>query len=175
MTTLAAAAMRTARSLHESQRRKYTNEPYVAHLGEVAGITASIAHLCPDVTPDVMIATAWLHDCMEDQGIEPGQLVGTFGIRVDAGVVLLSDLAKGNRATRNRLTCERLATAPAWVQAIKCADLISNTASIVTHDPKFAKVYLQEKRALLQWLMRAPESIWVLAHELAHQKIPEAS
>jgi guanosine-3',5'-bis(diphosphate) 3'-pyrophosphohydrolase len=175
MTTLAFTAMRMARSLHENQRRKYTNEPYVAHLGEVAGITASIAHLCPGVTPDVMIATAWLHDCMEDQEINPGQLAGIFGEQVDAGVVLLSDLAKGNRATRNRLTCERLGAAPCWVQAIKCADLISNTASIVTHDPKFAKVYLEEKRELLKWMNRAPIPVWELAVDLAHQKIPAAA
>lgn len=39
--------------------------------------------------------------------------------------------------------------------AIKVADLISNTSSIVTHDPKFAKVYLPEKQAMLAALTKA--------------------
>jgi hypothetical protein len=36
------------------------------------------------------------------------------------------------------------------VQSIKCADLISNTSTIVKHDPGFAKVYLPEKKAILE-------------------------
>lgn len=35
------------------------------------------------------------------------------------------------------------------VQTIKCADLRSNTSSIVRHDRKFAVTYLTEKRLML--------------------------
>lgn len=56
---------------------------------------------------------------------------------------------------RDMLACERLSNAPAWIQTIKVADLISNTSSIVQHDPKFAVTYLAEKRQLLSVLKKA--------------------
>ena len=37
---------------------------------------------------------------------------------------------------------------------IKAADLISNSKSIAEHDPKFAKVYFEEKRALLDVMFK---------------------
>jgi hypothetical protein len=47
------------------------------------------------------------------------------------------------------------AAAPAEAQTIKLCDLISNTRSIVAHDEKFAKVYLAEKRELLEVMTKA--------------------
>jgi hypothetical protein len=41
------------------------------------------------------------------------------------------------------------AEAPAEAQTIKLADLISNSKSIMEHDPAFAKTYLEEKRMML--------------------------
>lgn len=161
------AAMLLARRLHKDQRRKYTNEPYVSHLAEVAGIVAteSLGTYAPLL--NTMMCVAWLHDCMEDQGVKPGDLVSSFGEQVDLGVTLLSDLEPGNRTTRKALARERLAAAPGWVQTIKCADLISNTNSIVQHDPNFAVVYLREKRDLLAVLRLASPSLHSLASTLA--------
>ncbi len=81
--------------------------------------------------------------------------------------LILSDLEEGNRATRKCLSCERLAAAPGWVQTIKCADLISNTSSIVLHDPDFAKVYSREKRELLAVLTKADRRLWDIANSMA--------
>ena len=66
-----------------------------------------------------------------------------------------------------RLSRERLARAPGWVQTIKCADLISNTSSIVKHDPVFAKTYLEEKRLLLDVLTMADKRLRELARHQA--------
>jgi hypothetical protein len=41
------------------------------------------------------------------------------------------------------------------VQTVKVADMIDNTSTIVEYDPKFAKVYLKEKRLLLKELTSA--------------------
>lgn len=57
----------------------------------------------------------------------------------------------------------RLGNAPGWVQTIKCADLISNTSSIVLHDPKFAVTYLEEKRLLLEALTQADHRLLAMA------------
>lgn len=160
---LAYEAMIFARECHKHQRRKYTNNPYADHLAEVAGIVVTI-----DNSPET-IATAWLHDCKEDQGITGEEIEQRFGMRVAVGVALLSDLEVGNRAERKAASRERLADAPAWVQNIKCADLISNTSSIVEHDPKFAIVYLQEKRLLLDVLTKADKRLIEIARSQAMQ------
>jgi (p)ppGpp synthase/HD superfamily hydrolase len=156
--SLAFRAMQFAMEVHKDQKRKYTNAPYFGHLAEVAGIVAAAhdgheswfsAHL------QHVVAVAWLHDCMEDQAVSDEMLADKFGLRVLGGVQLLSDLDGGNRAERKAASRARLAVAPGWVQSIKCADLISNTKSIVMFDPKFAVVYLEEKRLLLDVLTKA--------------------
>lgn len=154
---LAFKAMLYAMDKHKNQVRKYTGEMYFAHLAEVAGITASVS------TDPVHIAVAYLHDVMEDRGISYTELLLEFGPTVADGVGWLSDLEKGNRATRKELSRQRLAMAPGWVQTIKCADLISNTKSIVKFDPTFAKVYLAEKRLLLDVIRNANPLLWSAA------------
>ena len=161
MTDLAYRAMAFALEIHKDQRRKYTNNPYFDHLAEVAGIIATV-----DSSPET-IATAWLHDCREDQGVTGEEIERLFGMRVTVGVSLLSDFETGNRAQRKAASRARLANAPAWVQTIKCADLISNTSSIVQHDPDFAVLYLEEKRLLLDVLTEADPRLLEIARRLS--------
>lgn len=175
MTSLTFNAMLFARDVHKDQKRKYTGSPYSDHLAEVAGIAMSVGWHIPEVHPDVFMAVCWLHDCVEDQGVRPSTLIAKFGIDVAKGVLMLSDLEDGNRSTRKAASRDRLATAPGWVQTIKCADLISNTASIVLHDPKFAVTYLQEKRDLLAVLTRADRCLWELAVGQARVKPKDQS
>lgn len=167
--TLAFDAMTFAREVHKDQRRQYTNNPYFDHLAEVAGIAMSVGWHHPEVHPDVFMATCWLHDCVEDQGITREQLVSRFGHLVADGVLSLSDLEHGNRVARKAASRARLSESPGWIQTIKCADLISNTSSIVQHDPAFAKVYLKEKRLLLDVMTKADRRLWQLARRLAEQ------
>lgn len=162
--SLAFEAMQFAREKHAGQVRKYTGNPYSDHLAEVAGIVATVAVGRDLVTMrETMIATAWLHDCIEDQDVIPAELARRFGPDVQAGVLALSDLEVGNRAERKAASRKRLAAAPWWVQNIKVADLISNTSSIVKHDPKFSRVYLEEKRLLLYVLTKADERLLKIA------------
>ncbi len=157
MSNLAYRAMTFAREVHKHQKRKYTGNPYADHLAEVAGIVAAVDN------SEESIATAWLHDCREDQGVEGFRIEDLCGMRVAVGVALLSDFETGNRAGRKAASRARLADAPAWVQTIKCADLISNTSSIVMHDPKFAVLYLEEKRLLLDVLTKADSRLRAMA------------
>lgn len=163
--SIAYEAMMFAREVHKDQRRKYTGNPYVDHLAEVSGIVSTVA-IYSDLYPawaETMIATSWLHDCVEDQGADVYELGKKFGQAVAQGILLLSDLEQGNRAERKAATRARLAEAPGWVQTIKCADLISNTSSIVQHDPKFAVTYLEEKRLLLAVMTKANPRLWNIA------------
>jgi len=129
------------------QLRKYTNEPYIVHPGEVAAIVAGV----PGSTED-MVAAAWLHDVVEDTGCTFTDIHMAFGIDIATLVGWLTDVSKpedGNRAHRKALDRAHTADAPAEAQTIKLADLISNSRSIMAHDPAFAKTYLEEKRLLL--------------------------
>jgi (p)ppGpp synthase/HD superfamily hydrolase len=152
-----------AREAHMDQVRKYTGNPHVDHLAEVAGIVATLD--LPE--GPIAIATAWLHDAAEDQGVSGARLHILFGGDISEGVMWLTDFEQGNRAERKHLSRERLAMAPGWVQTIKCADLISNTSSIVKHDPKFAVTYLEEKRLLLDVMTRADSRLVEIARNQA--------
>lgn len=154
-------AMIFAREAHKDQKRKYTGNPYSDHLAEVAGIAVTA---CPsNLRPDVMVAVAWLHDSVEDQGVVIETLSEKFGVEIARAVMFLSDTETGNRTERKAAARVRLAGAWDWVQTIKVADLISNTASIVQHDSKFALVYLEEKRLLLDVLTKADARLLQIA------------
>lgn len=154
-------AMIFARECHKEQRRKYTNNPYFDHLAEVVGITSTV------ISSPETLAIAWLHDTIEDCGVTYKQLKKEFNLFIANGVMDLSDLETDNRAERKVLSRERLAKAPEWIQTIKVADLISNTSSIVEHDPKFSVTYLEEKRLLLDVLTKADPLLLSIARELA--------
>lgn len=164
-------AMVFARETHKDQKRKYLGTPYFDHLAEVAGIAMSAGWHNFTVHPDKVMAVCFLHDSIEDQEVGYGQLLARFGEDVANGVMWLSDLEEGNRATRKRLSRERLAGAPAWIQTIKCADLISNTSSIREFGGSFAPVYLEEKRLLLEVLTKSDRRLHSIAMELANREI----
>lgn len=161
---LALKAMQFAKEAHKGQVRKYTNDHYAIHLGEVAGIVSTVAHNYGD-SANVLVATAWLHDSAEDCGISEETLRKEFGFQIAMGVMQLSDLEEGNRATRKASTRLRLSNTFGWIQTIKVADLISNTSSIVKHDKNFAVTYLKEKEQLLAVLTKADSDLWQIAKD----------
>jgi (p)ppGpp synthase/HD superfamily hydrolase len=158
--TLAYRAMMFARQAHAVQVRKYTGEPYIVHLAEVAGIVATVSYT------EVPIAVAWLHDCIEDCNVTEENLLQHFPKVIVENVLMLSDIEQGSRAERKAASRERLSKAEGWVQTIKCADIISNGQSVVLHDPKFAVTYLEEKSLLLDVLTKADRRLVDIARKL---------
>jgi len=161
MTSRMQSAMIFAMERHAEQKRKYTGEPYWKHLAEVAAITQSASHVTGE-----MITAAWLHDTIEDTDVTEAEIRERFGDDVAEMVVGLTDVSKpedGNRSVRKELDRDHLAKGDYRIQTIKVADLISNTSSIVDNDPSFAKLYLKEKRALLQVLIKADSGLVALA------------
>lgn len=156
---------------HSGQKRKYTGEPYVHHCGNVAALVESV-----DGSPD-MICAAWLHDTLEDTDTLIAELVSLFGSSITCLVHELTDhfTGVGNRAIRKVKECERLAGISAEGQTIKLADLIDNTSSIVDNDPKFAKVYLKEKAALLKVLRNGDQRLLIQAQEIVANSLAALS
>ncbi len=162
--TLAEKARIFAVAAHSAvaQLRKYTNEPYIVHPAEVVSILKTAPHT------EAMIAAAWLHDVVEDTGVTIETIRAEFGSEVSDLVGWLTDVSRpdhGNRAARKAVDRAHTASAPAEAQTIKCCDLISNTRSIVRHDPEFARTYLAEKRLLLEVMTRADPSLLARARE----------
>lgn len=157
-----------AKAAHEAvqQLRKYTGEPYIVHPIEVAGIVRSVPH------SDAMIAAALLHDTVEDTEVTIADIEREFGAEVAVMVGWLTDVSRpedGNRAVRKAIDRLHTAEAPAEVKTIKLADLISNSKSILAHDPVFARVYLREKAALLEVLREGDGLLWNQANQLLQE------
>ena len=165
--SLTYTAMMFAKTKHKDQKRKYTNEPYFIHLAEVAALVETVADSHEEeVRREVMISTAWNHDTIEDQGVTYDELGLLLGKQIATGVLFLSDLEEGNRATRKQLARDRLKVAPAWVQSIKVADLCSNSPSIITHDPNFAVTYVREVQAYLDVLLLADMRLRIMLGDI---------
>lgn len=131
------------------QTRKYTNVPYHWHSQAVAGLVR-----VADGT-DEMIAAAWLHDVVEDTKCTLLEIEQLFGSTVALYVRAVTDISKpedGNRAARKLIDKNHVRNACAEAKTIKLADLINNTESILRYDPKFAKIYMKEKKDLLSVL-----------------------
>lgn len=160
-----AAARAFAVERHDAigHKRKYTGEPYWVHLDEVAQIVSSVDH-----TP-VMLAGSWLHDTVEDTSTTLEEIRAEFGDEVGDLVEMLTDVSKpsdGNRAARKAIDRAHTAKASRKGKTIKLGDLISNTPSIVRHDPAFARIYLPEKALLLEVLREGDPVLWARAHAL---------
>lgn len=156
-----ASVFATAAHCAIDQRRKYTNEPYIIHPKAVADLVGTVEGHTVD-----MVCTAWLHDVLEDTQVSFQVLDGLFGRTIADMVQMLTDVGHehGNRAKRKAIDRDRLACAPGSVQTVKVADLIDNTPTIVQFDRDFAKVYLREKRELLDVLQKADTLLWSTAH-----------
>lgn len=142
------------------QVRKYTGDPYIEHPRAVAALVRSVPH------DEAMLAAAWLHDTVEDTGVSLADIIHEFGPDVGSLVEQLTDVSKpsdGNRKLRKALDREHTAKATPRAKTIKLADLIDNSKNIVERDPKFAVMYLEEKRLLLPFLKSGDPTLWETA------------
>lgn len=143
---------------HGDQKRKYTGEPYWHHVVEVAEIVSEY------VKTGLVLEIALCHDLFEDTECDrSGLMVALLGFgygsheasTIANGVFDLTDeytkenYPELNRAQRKIKEADRLSTIKPEIQSVKYADLISNTSSIVERDKEFARIYLQEKKAIL--------------------------
>lgn len=157
----------TQRHAAVGQLRKYTGEPYIVHPKEVMELVQKYSEHSLE-----MLAAAWLHDTLEDTETTYSELVMEFGAPVANLVNELTDQFShpsfGNRAKRKEMECSRLGRISEQAQTIKLADLVSNSKSIMERDPKFAVVYLAERRALLEVLTKGGPKLWKIANDICN-------
>lgn len=147
-----------ATAAHAGQKRKYTDQDYITHPIEVARIVKEQGG------DDNMIYAALLHDVLEDTPVTHAELRtilhNILSIQSAEDVLSLvveltdvytkEDFPDMNRKLRKEFEALRLAYVSGRVKAIKRADIEHNSESIMEHDPKFAKVFLEEKKNLLE-------------------------
>lgn len=153
-------AFNFAAEAHKGQTRKYTGEPYISHPYAVARMILEI-----DGDENMVIA-ALLHDTVEDTPVTLEQISFIFGEDVAMLVEFLTDVSHaddGVRVHRKEIDRQHTAKACSRAKTIKLADLIHNTQSIVEHGKGFAKIYLAEKRLLLEVLQEGDAGLYARA------------
>lgn len=142
MTKVLRAARRAA-LWHDGQRRKgEKKEPYFTHLADVA-LLSLIATSDPDV-----IAAAFLHDAIEDQGITAEQIEREFGSEVAALVVAMSDNKALSYRARKQAQIDKAPGLSPKAKIIKLADKTANLQSILHSPPKWPT---ERKLAYAAW------------------------
>jgi (p)ppGpp synthase/HD superfamily hydrolase len=156
---------------HDSigQVRKYSGEPYWKHPEAVAALVQTVPH-----TPE-MVAAAYMHDVIEDTPCTEAEMREAFGHGVTDLVMWLTDVSRpadGNREVRKQIDRAHTAAAPREAKTVKLADLIDNSRSIIARDPDFAKIYLREKRLLLDDALRDGDPIlWARADQITRDAL----
>lgn len=158
---------------HEGQLRKYTNEPYIYHPIQVQQILNTYGH-----NDEIHCCIALGHDLLEDTEVTSDMLfnyLNKISIRVAnserirTGIEILTNrFTKENYPKLNRIDRSNLYNN--WFESmlktidahlsyvvcnVKCADIIDNAESIMSHDPEFAKVWLPEKLLILSIIEHA--------------------
>ena len=147
-----------ATAAHAGQKRKYTDDDYIIHPIAVAKLVQVQGG------DDNMIRAALLHDVLEDTSVTHAELRTILHniLSIESAedvlslVVELTDVFTKeafpdyNRHSRKQFESLRLAYVSDRAKAIKRADIEHNSESILDHDPKFAKVFLKEKKDLLE-------------------------
>lgn len=161
---LVAMAFGFAMECHSGQMRKWTGEHYITHPVSVAQRLKAAG-----IFDSKVIAAALLHDTVEDTEATYADVLNEFGLEVAKLVSEVTDCSKksdGCRAVRKRKDLEHLAKASPEGMSIKLADIIDNCDSVVDKDPKFAKIYMQEKRNLIAVLQQGDPGLLRQATEL---------
>ena len=159
-----------ASELHGNQKRKYSGDPYVTHTIRVANTVKKYGG------DDTMVYAALLHDVLEDTPTTESDLISLLIktkelnlSQVKNVVNLVKELTdvyttenypSTNRKGRKELEALRLGKISPRAQTIKYADLLDNSEDILRNDPKFAEVYLKEKRDILKYMDRGNTSLY---------------
>jgi (p)ppGpp synthase/HD superfamily hydrolase len=143
-------AFEFAATAHRSinQLRKYTQTPYEGHPFAVGQM---LINLVPEATPED-VASAYLHDVVEDTPVKIEEIYEKFGPVVGQNVDGLTDVSKpedGNRKFRKEMDKEHTLEQPVNVLNIKLVDFLHNQESILEYDPDFATVWCREKAKII--------------------------
>lgn len=145
------SALSFAADKHRDQRRKDTRKtPYVNHVIAVADILLNEA----DVTDEVVLVAALLHDTVEDTATTLDEIEQHFGTAVRTVVDEVTDDKSLPKAVRKQLQVEHAAGLSDRAKLVKLADKISNIRDTTISPPEMWPLeridgYLEWGRAVI--------------------------
>lgn len=150
------------------QLEAYTGLPYIAH--PIAVATVLIDHGRP---PEEALG-GLLHDLLEDTRVRAEEIAQRYGERAAAWtrqvskVSVRSDGSRRARAEKDRV---HYGSAEPGAQNVKLADVIVVARTISKRDPAFARVYLPEKKALVDVLVQGDTALRSAAEQLVNTEL----
>jgi len=147
----ARTALRFAERAHRGQQRKGGDEPYILHPITVATLLAASGG------DEDMICAAYLHDVVEDAGVELDEIAAIFGDEVAAMVAAVTEDKLRSWQDRKLATIEHLGDATQHVLALKGADVCTNITDVVLDHRQIGDdVWLRFRRG-------AEQQVWYYA------------
>lgn len=158
------------RFFHRGQYRKYSKEKecYYHHTVRVAKaadkyypkLNGYEIGLCHDLLEDTKCTSTRLYDILRLLCYKPIDVYCIIEAVNDLTDLYTKEyMPSMNRSQRKCREALRLSQCPEIVQTIKYCDFEDNTKSIVKHEPKFAKIYLREKRYALNLMMEGDRDL----------------
>jgi guanosine-3',5'-bis(diphosphate) 3'-pyrophosphohydrolase len=139
-------AARFAAHKHRDQRRKGTSaSPYINHPIALASILREEG----DVTNEIAIAAALLHDTIEETETSYEELRGQFGREIANVVAEVSDTKWLEKKSRKRLQISKAARSSEPAKLVKLADKIANLRDIIVSPP--TDWSLERQREYFDW------------------------
>lgn len=132
-----------AHKKHKGQ--KYGGHPYTKHLEDVVCLVQKYE------SAGYILAAAWLHDVVEDQGVSIEEIIQRFGPAVGRAVWALTDPPLSERPERKEISLGKLRASEPGTINIKLADRISNMLACLCDLEKGPNTRAQ---ALLQRYLR---------------------
>jgi (p)ppGpp synthase/HD superfamily hydrolase len=165
--SLVSEAVSFAARAHRTQQRKDGETPYFAHPVRVFTIVACVF----GVRDPEVLATALLHDTIEDTTVDRDELIDQFGPRVAQYVALLSKDKREPESDRERRYFQTLAKAPIEVQLCKLADACDNLIDSRQLSPAGREKALAKARQVLDVLEPDFPAQWSHALEFLREQI----
>jgi len=137
MSDLIARAKEFASIVHRNQ--KYGEQLYVSHLRDVYYTLRGLFK----VEDEAILASAWLHDSVEDCWVSHETLEIQFGKEVADIVYAITNTPAKNRVESLKKTAEKLKTNKKALM-VKLVDRIVNTECSLDDNPKLFKMYEKE-------------------------------
>ena len=164
---------------HSGQKRKYSDEKYVAHPIRVTETVRDYTEELP------VLAAALLHDVLEDTPVTKrklGKFLETIMTKEDTAktlkiveeltdVFVTADYPGMNRRSRKNKEFDRLSQTSPEAQTIKYADIIDNLSDIGNDETDFALVYIREIKQLLQEIDKGNTLLYHRAMQAADEAL----
>lgn len=165
-TDLSRYAMAFAEYAHgiNDQKRKYTDDSYHTHLKEVGLILQQFGSSEEEVVAGI------LHDIIEDTLFTEKSIKEKFNSKISSLVVENTSPRIGkNRKERHQNNLIYFSGISLSAKKIRMADMISNLKDIKDKDPKFARIYIPEKRELLELFKDADSNLYRRVLEIINE------